>query len=70
MTACDRCGEPATWLAFAAYDTGNPAGDDIHPRLARYPAPLVRACTDHLAALVLADAATDLSTGQWVLVTT
>ena len=61
---CDRCPEPAWWLAFAAYPIAS-AGP--HPTLARYPAAMVRACDRHLAEALAADYSLDNSTGAWLV---
>lgn len=64
IRACDACPAPATWLVFAAYDTDP---DSVHPRVARYPAAQIRACDEHLAGQLTADAPTVFSTRCWVI---
>lgn len=65
MTACDHCHDPAHWLVFAAYDTDS--SDRVHPHVARYPAPLARACDTHLPGAFAADLNAHAATGQWVV---
>lgn len=66
MTRCDHvaCQDPAVWEAFASY-----AVDDHspHPIVATYPAPMVRACDQHLGGALQADMARPGSTQQWVV---
>jgi len=66
VTACDRCDNEARYLVYAAYPVGTP--DDVHPRMARFPAPMIRACGPHLDAHLDADAQAPLSTYAWVVV--
>ena len=64
IRACDTCAAPATWLAFAAYDTDPTA---VHPQVARYPAAQIRACDWHLAEALTKDSPTSYSTRCWVI---
>jgi hypothetical protein len=69
MPPCDSCDRPAVWLAFAAYDVSYGPGGPVlvHPWVARYPAPMVRACTEHLLGLLTTDSYAEGSTGQWLV---
>lgn len=62
---CDRCEAEARWLVWATYEVGYP--DDVHPRLARYPAPMARTCAVHLAAVLVDDLDLPTSTAKWAV---
>lgn len=62
---CDRCTADAVWAVFAAHDSGS--GLEPHPLVARYPAPMIRACADHLHAALADDIDLPASTLQWVI---
>jgi hypothetical protein len=71
---CDTCGGPATWLAFAAYETDTPEDGPlhplaarVHPLVARYPNPMVRACSGHLVGRLWDDTAAPGSAREWVV---
>lgn len=64
LRSCDACTAPATWLVFAAYDA---EPETTHPLVARYPAAQIRACDEHLASQLTADAPTEFSTRCWVI---
>ena len=67
-STCDRegCDRPARWLAYAAYAIES--NDIEHTLLARYPMPMVRACSgEHLTWELGRDAATHGSTAQWLV---
>lgn len=65
---CDTCGGPASWLAWAAYETDTTAEDGpVHPLVARYPNPMVRACSGHLVGRLWDDMAAPGSATQWVV---
>lgn len=61
---CDLCDVEAAWLAFAAYDIEPTAA---HLRVARYPAPMIRACAEHFTVMLADDADAPGSTGQWIV---
>jgi hypothetical protein len=63
---CDRqgCTKDARWQVYACYDAEM---DSAHPRVARYPNPMTRACGDHLTWELGRDAAARGSTMQWVV---
>lgn len=74
MSECDRagCDRPAYWLAYAAYETGIEYSSEVtaptHPITARYPMPMVRACSgEHLTWELGRDAASATSTRMWVV---
>lgn len=48
---CDLCHEAATWKVYAAY----PYANAVHPQVAHYPRPMIRACDEHLAAIIARD---------------
>lgn len=62
---CDTCGNPATWLAYAAYDTVDSTA--VHPLVARYPEPMARACSGHLVTRLWDDAVAGGATGAWLV---
>lgn len=64
MTKCDSCDKPAKWLAFAVYDVDDGA---VHPILARYPAPMIRACNEHFIGKMWWDLKQGGTTGQFVV---
>lgn len=67
MTAqCDNCPEPAEWIAFAAYDACGGPGL-AHPHVARYAAPMIRACNTHLIGRMWFDVQLPGTTGQFVV---
>lgn len=68
MTQCDYdgCTEPMRFRAYASYNADE--GDNVHPRHARYPMPMIRACPAHIGHLMLHDADCFGSTRQWLIV--
>ena len=68
-TTCDRCTEPSTWQAYAAYDIPNDISG--HPIVARYPAPMIHACAAHLGEALslqrIKDGSSPLATRTWVV---
>lgn len=68
VTPCDACANPAEFEAFAAYeDEGVDLTATTHPRLRRYPMPMVRSCVGHLGELVQRDAGSPGSTQRWLV---
>jgi hypothetical protein len=67
---CDACTADAAWLAYAAFPAEQPhdAPPPIHPTVARYPAPMIRACNNHLTDRLTRDTEFTGSTAQWVIV--
>lgn len=65
---CDNetCFEEAVWTVYAAYDTDK-LSVDVHPHLARYPMPMIRACNNHVIDLLMKDTKHQASTKQWVI---
>lgn len=61
---CEFCTDRAKWLAYASYDIPT---REVHPRVARYPSPMVAACNDHLLPFLEGDSVKTASTRQWVL---
>ena len=68
MTACDYdgCDEPMRFRVYASYNADE--GDNAHPRHARYPAAMIRACDRHIGRLMLHDADGSGSTRQWLII--
>lgn len=66
--ACDAdgCTGRARFRAYAAYNADK--GQNVHPLHARYPAPMIRACSEHIGTLALRDGAAPGSTNQWLIV--
>jgi hypothetical protein len=62
----DGCEQPVILRAYAAYNADS--GEHVHPRHARYPAPMIRACADHVGRLMVRDADSPGSTRQWLTV--
>lgn len=65
MTVCDECGEPVLFRVYAAYDVAG--RDDGHPRVARYTAPIIRACGRHLVERIERDQGAFGHTAQYVI---
>lgn len=65
---CDKeiCSKEAMWIVYAAYDLDTRSAA-VHPNLARYPAPMIRACSSHVIDLMQDDARKGASTKQWVV---
>ncbi len=68
MATCDEttCTNGVAWRAYASYNADQ--GENVHPLHARYPGAMVRACSDHLVALMGDDTERPLSTRQWLVV--
>jgi hypothetical protein len=68
MTTCDEttCTKRIEYRAYASYNADN--GENVHPLHARYPAPMIRACAEHLCERMAADAGRPGSTLQWLVV--
>lgn len=64
---CDICHSQAEWMVYAAYDDLENSPGAVHPRVARYPLPLIRACKDHLIFLLHQESQSPNTTGQWVI---
>jgi hypothetical protein len=52
--------------AYASYNADE--GENVHPRHARYPMPIVRACPIHLGELLARESRTSGSTRQYLVV--
>lgn len=63
---CTACDQAAAWRIFAAYedDTADPS---VHPRMARYPAPMATVCDDHLLTVIQTDVRAFASTNCWAV---
>lgn len=65
---CDKeeCDETAEWTVYAAYplETRESA---VHPQLARYPMPMIRACSTHVIDMLMDDTKKLATTAQWVI---
>ena len=68
MARCDYdgCDDAMRFRAYASYNADD--GENVHPRHARYPAPMIRACAAHIGRLMLHDADGPGSTLQWLIV--
>jgi hypothetical protein len=68
MATCDvtTCTKRVAWRAYASYNADH--GENVHPLHARYPGPMVRACSDHLGELMGDDTDLPGSTRQWLVV--
>ena len=66
LKLCDHlgCHAAAVVTLTAAYPSDETA---IHPTFATYPAPMFRACGNHIAPLARHDAAVFGSTGTWLM---
>ena len=62
--ALPSCHQRAEFKVFAAYDL---AGDDVHPRLSRYPMPFTVACGVHIGEELLADMGNPGTTKRYVV---
>lgn len=70
---CDFCERQTRWIVHAAYDIEgehylhSPTGN-IHPLLSRYPAPMARACDEHLTIFLIQDSKSTASSLMWVVI--
>lgn len=61
---CDACSRPAEYTLTAAYDHDCTA---VHPLVACYPMPIIRACREHLLPRLARDIGSPGATTQYVL---
>ena len=61
---CQECDRPAEYMITAAYDLDRSA---VHPTVACYPAPLIRACRVHLLECLDREIGTPFATTQYLL---
>lgn len=61
---CDECDRPAQYTLTAAYDHDRSA---VHPLVACYPAPMIRACRQHLLERLDRDLRAPFATTQYLL---
>lgn len=61
---CDECDRPAEYTITAAYDWDR---SQVHPLVACYPAPMIRACRAHLLERLDREIAAPFATTQYVL---
>lgn len=66
MKNCDSCSRPAEWVAYAAFDSDERVTSPF-PHVARYPAPMIRACNTHFIGLMWMDLQYPGTTGQFVV---
>jgi hypothetical protein len=62
----DGCDLPIILRAYASYNADE--GENVHPRHARYPAPMIRSCAEHVGWMMTRDADAPHSTRQWLVV--
>lgn len=68
-TGCDVCGDTTVFLVYAAYNADQYGGTapPVHPLVARYVRPMIRACTEHVGTQMMDDTESFASTMQWVV---